>query len=307
MTPRVAEATAPCRVDLAGGVGGVLTVTVAIDRRAWCRVETGVSGVLLESRDTLRKAGGRDLAEVLEKGILAPVARVLQAMGVETGVHVVTQSRVPEGSGLGEWAAVGAAVAGAVARGLGQEIGLEDAARLAREAEPPEGEGSTAFRDGHTAVLGGALALHPEEGKVRAEVLSVDPARIEESLLLVQGARSPLAGPGDLSVVRDVATRVSQALLAGRWEEVVGLWAEEWESRRGPARPSAESTRVAGIVREAGGGTRLCAGSEGSFLAVWAPPGARGPGRREAVLQAAKAAGLPVFPARVDLRGLDVE
>ena len=66
MTPRAAEGTAPCRVDLAGGAPGAVTVTVAIDRRAWCRVETGVSGVLLESRDTLRKASGRDVAEVIE-------------------------------------------------------------------------------------------------------------------------------------------------------------------------------------------------------------------------------------------------
>jgi hypothetical protein len=40
---------------------------------------------------------------------------------------------------------------------------------------------------------------------------------------------------------------------------------------------------------------------------VWPPPGPGAPGGREAVLAAAKAAGLRLFPARVDLRGLDVE
>ena len=43
------------------------------------------------------------------------------------------------------------------------------------------------------------------------------------------------------------------------------------------------------------------------ILALWAPPGERGPGRREAVVAAAKVTGLRLFPARVDLRGLDVE
>ena len=53
------EATAPTRIDLAGGTldiwpvylfhPGAVTVNVAIDRRAWCRVETGHPGVSIES------------------------------------------------------------------------------------------------------------------------------------------------------------------------------------------------------------------------------------------------------------------
>ncbi len=78
----VVEATAPCRVDLAGGTldiwplylfhPGAVTVNVAIDRRAWCRVETGGSGVRLESKDTLQKAEGKTVAEVLAGGALLP-------------------------------------------------------------------------------------------------------------------------------------------------------------------------------------------------------------------------------------------
>ena len=71
------------------------------------------------------------------------------------------------------------------------------------------------------------------------------------------------------------------------------------------AAPQAE--HIAGVVRAAGGAARVCGGGDGGILAVWAPPGARGPGRREAVPAAARQAGLRLFPARVDLRGLDVE
>ncbi|HSD27751.1 MAG TPA: hypothetical protein VLL75_10650 [Vicinamibacteria bacterium] len=305
MTPRAAEATAPCRVDLAGGVPGALTVTVAIDRRAWCRVETAAEGVLLESRDALRKASGRSVAGLAEPGPLAAVARVLRAVRVETGVRVVTQSRVPEGSGLGEGAALGAAVAGAAAGFLGRDVGPDEIARLAVEAEPPRE--SQGIREAHTAVRGGVLALHPADGAPRAERLAVDPARIEESLLLVEGAPSAKAGRVDARVVQDLAARLSSALLEGRLEDIVSLWAEEWDSRRGPGWPPAEAERVAAIVRAAGGAARPCGAGQGSLLALWAPPGARGPGRREAVLLAAKTAGLRLFPARVDLRGLEVE
>ena len=52
---RVVEVTAPCRVDLGGGVlagfaealwpPGAVSVAVALDRRAYCRVSTAASAV----------------------------------------------------------------------------------------------------------------------------------------------------------------------------------------------------------------------------------------------------------------------
>src|SRR3970282_1689368 len=58
---KFAEATAPTRIDLAGGTldiwplnlfhPGAVTVNVAIDRRAHCRIESGLSGVRIESKD----------------------------------------------------------------------------------------------------------------------------------------------------------------------------------------------------------------------------------------------------------------
>ena len=108
---KVVEATAPTRIDLAGGTldiwplylyhPGAVTVNCAIDRRAWCRVETGFEGVRIESKDTLRKAEGKDMTEVLGAGELDLVAFILRALGIESGVKVTTQSKVPSGSGLG--------------------------------------------------------------------------------------------------------------------------------------------------------------------------------------------------------------
>src|SRR5712692_11967768 len=101
MTQRVIEATAPTRIDLAGGTldiwplylfhPGAVTVNEAVDRRAWCRVETGVAGVRIESRDTLQKAEGKDVSEILGSGTLSLVAQILRALGVESGLRVVTQ------------------------------------------------------------------------------------------------------------------------------------------------------------------------------------------------------------------------
>jgi len=167
------------------------------------------------------------------------------------------------------------------------------------------------MRESHTAVRGGVLALHRESAGLRVESLAIDPARVEESLLLVDGGgpRSPVVGHGALSAIPSLASRIREALLAGRFEDVIGLWAEEWQARRSAAAgwPGPEAEHIAEVVRAAGGAARVCGAGRGGILALWAPPGERGPGRREAVVAAAKAAGLRLFPARVDLRGLDVE
>jgi D-glycero-alpha-D-manno-heptose-7-phosphate kinase len=330
------EASAPCRVDLAGGTLDIwpvylfhpaaVTVNVAIDRRAWCRLELGGEGVVIESRDTLQKVRGRDVSEVLEQGTLALPAHLLRVFGVERGVRLVTQSRVPAGSGLGGSSALAVAVAAALVRATGAEVEPERIWPLTRDAEARSIGVPTGIQDYQPALRGGALAVHLDPGLPRVEALRVDPARIEESLLLVDAGATRFSGinnwdvfkrqiDGDgtvresLTAIARVAWRVREALVAGQFEAVVDLVAEEWEARKrladGVTTP--EIDRIVQVARDAGGAAKVCGAGGGGVVAVWAPPGARGPGRREAVKEALAAAGFKVFPARVDLRGLDVE
>ncbi len=333
---RAIEATAPCRVDLAGGTldiwpvylfhPGALTVNVAIDRRAWCRVETGVEGIEIESKDTLQKVRGRSVSEVIAGGKLTLAAHILQVLGAESGFRVVTHSRVPAGSGLGGSSALAVAIAAAAAAALGRELGPDDIWPLTRDAEARAIAVPTGTQDYHPAIRGGALALHLEAGTTRLERLAVDPARIEESLFLIDAGATRFSGinnwdvlkgqiDGDervresLATIAGVARQVREALLAGRFDELIGLLDEEWQARRclAPAWTTPEIDHIASVVKAAGGAAKVCGAGGGGVVAVWAPPGERGPGRREAVRAAAQEAGLRVFPARVDLRGLDVE
>ena len=333
---RAVEATAPCRVDLAGGTldiwpvylfhPGAVTVNVAIDRRAWCRVETGVDGVLIESKDTRQRAEGQTVAEVIAGGTLTLAAHVLQALGIESGVRVATQSRVPAGSGLGGSSALAVAIASAAARAFGRDLPPEQIWPLTRDAEARTIGVPTGVQDYHAAIRGGVLALHLEPAAIRVERLEVDPARVEESLLLIDAGATRFSGinnwevfkrqiEGDecarrsLAAIASVARRVREALLTGRFEELIGLSSEEWEARKrlAPGWTTPEIDRIAEVVLRAGGAAKVCGAGGGGVVAVWAPPGARGPGRREAVLGAIRQAGFRLFPARVDLRGLEVE
>jgi D-glycero-alpha-D-manno-heptose-7-phosphate kinase len=334
MLGRTAEATAPCRVDLAGGTLDVwpvylfhpraVAVSVAIDRRAWCRVETGGSGVRIESKDTLQKVEGRDVAEVLRGGVLPLVGHVLLALRIESEVAVTTQSRVPAGSGLGGRSALAVAVAAAAARATGRELESGRLLRLVRDAEAACLGIPVGVQDHHAALQGGVLALHLEPGEARVERVQTDPGRVEESLLLVDAGASREAAGGSwdvlkaqidgtipgrdaLAAIASAAGRVREALLASRYDDVGPLLVEEWEARKRlfPGVTTPEIDRVVEVAREAGGAAKAC--GAGGVVAVWAPPGAREAGRREKVQAAVTAAGFRVFPVRVDLLGLEVE
>jgi D-glycero-alpha-D-manno-heptose-7-phosphate kinase len=332
----VVEATAPCRVDLAGGTldiwpiylfhPGAVTVNVAVDRRAWCRVETGVRGVTIESKDTLQKAEGRDVTEILGSGTLSLVAQILRALGVETGIRISTQSKVPAGSGLGGSSALAVAVAAAVMRAMGRDLDHEGIWPIVRDAEARCIGVPTGVQDYLAALHGGVLAVHLEAGAVRVERLRTDPARVEESLLLVDAGLTRFSGINNwdvfkgqidadkgvreaLATIAALAGRVREALLAERFEEVAVLMAQEWTARKrlAPGVTTPDIDRIAEAALAGGGAAKVCGAGGGGVVAVWAPPGARGPGRREAVEKSLQAAGFRVFPARVDLRGLEVE
>jgi len=335
MTGRVVEASAPTRIDLAGGTldiwplylfhPGAVTVNVAIDRRATCRVETGREGIRVESKDTLQKIEGKDVTEILGGGVLSLVGYILRALGIESGLSVTTQSRVPAGSGLGGSSALAVTIAAAAARAVGRELDKDTLWPIVRDAEAQCIGVPTGVQDYHAAIHGGVLGVRLEPGEVKVERLSVDPAAVEEALILVDAGATRFSGINNwdvfkgqidgsagvresLSAIVDVARRLRAALEGHRFEAVADLMAEEWEARKrlAPGVTTPEIDRIAEAARSVGGAAKVCGAGGGGMVAVWAPPGARGAGTRERALAALAEAGFKPVPFRVDLRGLEV-
>jgi D-glycero-alpha-D-manno-heptose-7-phosphate kinase len=327
----VVEATAPTRIDLAGGTldiwpvylfhPGAVTVNAAIDRRAFCRVETAATGVVIESKDTRARAEGKDVSEVLHGGALSLVAYILRALGIETGIKVVTESRVPAGSGLGGSSALAVAVAAAASRAVGRDLDADGLWPVVRDAEAQSIAVPTGVQDYLAAIHGGVLGIHLEPGRLRVERLQTDPGRVEESLLLVDAGVTRFSGinnwevfkaqidgqEGVRAALRDIvsaASRLREALVGHRYEEVAGLVAEEWAARKrlAPGVTTPEIDRIAEIAAEAGGAAKVCGAGGGGMVTVWAPPG-----RREKAEAAFQHAGFKAVRFRLDLRGLEVE
>jgi D-glycero-alpha-D-manno-heptose-7-phosphate kinase len=335
MPAAIIEATAPTRVDLAGGTldiwplylfhPGSVTVNVAIDRRAWCRVEPMTGGVRIESKDTLEQASGPTVAELLQADRPPLAAWVLSALGINTGLRVTTHSRVPAGSGLGGSSALAVVVAAAAARAVGRELSLDELWPLARDAEAQLIGVPAGTQDHLAAIHGGVLAVELGPGGPTVRRLSVDPAAVEECLLLVASGGPRFSGINNWEVfkaqidgegrTREALGRIAAAaqqlktvLEEGRWDTVAGLIDEEWEARKqmAPGVTTPEIDRIVEIARQAGGAAKVCGAGGGGVVAVWARPGRRGEGARERVRKAFQQAEIQVFPFRADLRGLEI-
>ena len=331
MSARVVEATAPTRVDLAGGTldiwplylfhRGAVTVNVAIDRRAWASVEAGYTGLRIESKDTRQVTEGRDVDEVLATGVLSLVAYILRALGVETGVKVITHSRVPSGSGLGGSSALAVAIAAATAAATERKLRSDRMWTVVRDAEAQAIAVPTGVQDYLAAIHGGVLAIHLEPGELRVEKLATDPARVEECLLLVDSGVSHFSGINNWEVFKGqiegnpavkealgaiviAAQGVRAALVEGRYRDVPALIDAEWAARKrlAPGVATPEIDRIAEAARSAGGAAKVCGAGGGGMVSVWAPPG-----RRDEVEAALTGIGFKPIVFRLDLRGLEVE
>ncbi len=266
---------------------------MALDRRVFCRVEPRPSGLEIHSKDTGERVVADDARDVKE-GPAVRVARMLRAAGVHSGVRIVTQVRVPEDAGLGTRSALQVALSAA--------LGLDAAEILERGLLPDEGEGDApAASDLHAALFGGAQVQRSRGGVVSVERVLADPARLEECLSLVDPGPAPMAASPVEADPAGAALRAFQCLAAGAYDDMSAILSEVHRGRFDSAAPTVRKL-VEGIGRAGG-----AAWPSGRLIAVWAVPGAHSPGAREAVAALVKEAGLRSFPARVDLRGLEVD
>jgi hypothetical protein len=281
-----------------------MTLDVAVDRRAWCRVEVeGAMGPLrLESKDTLRRLEAATVADLVAQAPADPAVWILQALDASGGLRVVTQAKVPESVGLASRSSLALCIAAAAAHALGRELSSEALVALAADALAKATGAAAPLHDLETARLGGVVASRFIEGWFGATALVADAGRIQECLVAVDVGvpYRPAVEPWTAAAHAEsaaIARLMCEALMSGRSEEMAGLFAAEASLRQRLA-PSAPARLEA---------AKPCGTGEGGLLLLWAAPGERGPGPREALEAQLKSSGLRILPLRVDLRGLEVE
>jgi len=210
----VITATAPCRVDLAGGTvdiwplylfhPGAVTVNVAVDIQTRCRiVPSGSPEIHLSSIDTgledrfpgfealddaaLRRSR-HALAAHLVRFFFAgehQQSRNRQGRRRPRGLSLETRSDAPAGAGISGSSALMIATTAALARYRGRALTLEQIREIAQNVEAQLIGVPTGCQDYYPALYGGVSAIHLDPDGLHREAIALSPAQLETRAVLV--------------------------------------------------------------------------------------------------------------------------
>ena len=332
--PRTITATAPCRIDLAGGTldiwplylfhPGAVTVNLAISVRTRCRIITHKSKeIVLRSLDTGRadRFGSlRALAEArsFRHGL---AGRLVKFFAPGEGFTLETHSESPAGAGISGSSALMIATTAALARLAQRKLSAEEIRVIAQNVEAQLIEVPTGCQDYYPALFGGANAVHLGPDGIHREPVAVRPADIDGRFVLAYTGAPRKSGinnwevfkshmQGDRKVRRNLAgiSAIAQAMrkALGRadWDGIAKLMREEWKLRKamapGITTPAIERL-VAAAARSGAQAAKVCGAGGGGCVVFLIHPAARTKVR--ATLQAL---GAQLLDHRLARRGLVV-
>ena len=325
------EASAPTRIDLAGGTIDIWplylfhhraqTLNAAISLRARCTVvPRDDRRIVIRSEDTGVTVEATGWPELLERAELKLLGRLLHFFEAD-GLELTTRSDSPVGAGIAGSSALNIAVCGALARWRGLDLAADTLLQIAMNVEAQAIDVPTGVQDYRPALFGGVSAVELRVDGVRRVPLDLDPAEIERRLVLAYTGASRNSGlnnweitkrhiDGDAAVfahferIRDVAVAMRAAIEARDWDEVGRQLALEWENRKGLA-PGVTTPLIEDLIDRAtrAGATaaKVCGAGGGGCLVAFAPPD-----RVQAVREALAAGGARVLDYRVETEGLRV-
>ncbi|HSS44321.1 MAG TPA: hypothetical protein VLO07_03180, partial [Thermoanaerobaculia bacterium] len=181
----VIEASAPARVDLAGGTldlwplhvlhPGSVTINLAIDRRAACRVRQrgGLFRIFSSRGPGFQKEAG-SAEELLADSRTALVGSLLEALEIRDLLEVELSSEVPFGSGLGGSSALTVALTGALEAWSPRDLSGVERIAIVRDVETRVLGKPAGVQDYYPALAGGLHRIWFEAGSKRAERVDVD-------------------------------------------------------------------------------------------------------------------------------------
>jgi D-glycero-alpha-D-manno-heptose-7-phosphate kinase len=326
------EASAPARIDLAGGTldlwplhvlhPGSVTVNVAIDLRARCRVGVREKGfrVTVPGLGYERVVG--KASELMDDPRGALAGALLEALDIEEPRDIELSSEVPYSSGLGGSSALTVAMAAALAASVGREFGGPGEVEFVRDVETRVLGKPAGVQDYFPPLSGGLHNLRFLPGRIEPERREVDPAAWLRHLTLFDTGASHSSGmnnweifrsrlEGDLGVaarlddVRSAAIEMAEAARAEDFRAMGEALRREWKARRRLA-PVVSSNGIEAVITavlEAGawGGKACGAGGGGCVVVLSAPE--KTPAVREAL---ARLPGGRVLLVAAENRGLTV-
>ena len=332
----IIEASAPVRIDLAGGAfdvhplylfedGGV-TVNVGIDLRTEVRLETrDDSEIHLHSIDLDARESAKDADSLGLDGELGFIARIVRFYRPASGLNVTTKIDIPKGSGLGTSSSLLMSLTGALNElnktGLTVDQMIDYGANIeAQSLCVPTGK-----QDYFGAYYGWFNAIWSEVKGCRTERIPVSERRaneLNERIVLSFTGQARFSGAtnwdlvkgyiddvGDtrevLRNIRRIGFEMHECLKGGaETARLVELLGQEWENRKrcasGVTNPRVE--KIIADAEKAGAlANKLCGAGGGGCMISFVEPENKGK-----LIEALEANGASHMPYRIAREGLTI-
>jgi D-glycero-alpha-D-manno-heptose-7-phosphate kinase len=325
-------ATAPTRVDLAGGTvdiwplylfhQGAQTLNIAIDLAATCQAQLRSDNLVrLESRDTGEVIEGH-LTDLQQQPALELLVRLTAFFYPEGGVEMVTACAAPPGSGLGGSSALNIAVCGALNALSDHNYSREELITIAKNIETQVIRVPAGVQDYYPAMYGGTSAIDLAIAGVRRAALMFDLQLFNEHFLLCNTGKPHFSGTNNWEITKAhidgdrrvyqlfdricaITSSMATALRAQDISRVAELLQEEWQVRQelAPGVSTPQIDQLIKVAQSAGAlAAKICGAGGGGCLLVLAPAEVK-----SAVAAALTQAGGQVIPCLATPQGLQVK
>jgi D-glycero-alpha-D-manno-heptose-7-phosphate kinase len=321
--------SAPTRIDLAGGTidiwplylfhAGAQTINAAISLRAHATVESRADArIVIHSADTgatVEADDWRQLRDRRELRLLSLLAHFFEV----GGITLTTTSESPAGAGIAGSSALNVAVCAALAQWNRTHYEPDVLLQIAMNVEAQTLGVPTGLQDYRPALYGGMAALELNVEGVRRVPLSIEPADLEQRIVLCYTGEPRNSGTnnweiikkhldGDRNVfdcferIRDTAAAMREALTRGDWDGVGRALSQEWDNRKrlAPGVTTAAIDDLIGRAARAGAdAAKVCGAGGGGCLFCYGPPERRG-----AIREALAGGGARLLDFRLEPHGL---
>ncbi|MFH1538857.1 MAG: hypothetical protein ABIH66_07845 [bacterium] len=330
----IIKATAPTRVDLAGGTldihpifvleGGAVTVNAAIGLTAEVTIETrGDARVEIVAEDIGERAEAGSIDSLQPGGPLDLITRIIAFYKPETGITVRTKSNVPSGSGLGASSSLLIALSHALNELNGNPYTPDDLIHTGANLEAQSIGIPTGKQDYLSATHGGANALWFQLNGIQIEPLGSDSEffeTLESHIVLSFTGASHFSATSNWNMIKayiddaggakakmkeikNTALLMRSILLERRFDEFPRALAREWENRKalaeGVSTPLIE--KLMNAAKDAGAAaSKICGAGGGGCMITWAPPESR-----QAVETALAENGAKILPFHIARKGVE--
>ncbi|HJU93855.1 MAG TPA: hypothetical protein VJ656_13030 [Pyrinomonadaceae bacterium] len=304
----IIESSAPPRVDIAGGTidiwpiylfhQGATTVNFALSLYARCRIETRDDGrIILESRD-LKTAFETKLSSIEDLRLeqrLELVSKLVHFFKPTTGFHMVVESNVPAGAGLGGSSALAIACIGALNRLVGNRYEERKFVTIAANIESTVIKVPAGFQDYYPPLYGSVSCIHFRPDGIEREALKVNKEELERRIAICYTGEPRLSGinnweifkrhiDGDTELfelfdgIRDSARNMREALLADDWDRVAHVMKQAYPNRKRLA-PTITTAQMDMLVEKAlangAEAAKVCGAGGGGCIAFFCASGRR--------------------------------